>query len=197
MKNAIRTAGLFSLLFGIWISHVPAKQDSSKTEPTRPETWARPVELEGAPNLHRVSDDLYRSAQPTAEGMKALKKMGIRTIVSLRYFRSDRDEIGTTALDYVRIPIQAFRMKDDHIIRFLNVVLDTGKTPVLVHCKHGADRTGTACAAYRMIVQGWTREEAIREMKKGEYGFHKIFGNVIKYLEELDVEKMRKKVGIP
>ena len=66
----------------------------------RPAHWAQPVALKGVPNLHKVSDRLYRSAQPTAEGMKNLKGMGIETIVSLRSFHSDRDEIGYTGLAY-------------------------------------------------------------------------------------------------
>src|SRR3990172_8503361 len=63
----------------------------------RPGKWARAVEVEGAPNLYQVSDTLYRSAQPTALGMKNLKKnLGIKTVVNLRSFHSDRDELGET-----------------------------------------------------------------------------------------------------
>lgn len=35
-------------------------------------------------NLHRVSDTIYRSAQPTAQDMKNLAPMSIETAVSLR-----------------------------------------------------------------------------------------------------------------
>ena len=66
-------------------------------------SWAQPVKLEGVPNLHKVSDDLYRSAQPTAQGMKNLKELGVKTVVSLRSFHSDRDEIGDTNLGYEHI----------------------------------------------------------------------------------------------
>jgi hypothetical protein len=31
-------------------------------ETNRPATWAEPIALEGVPNLHKVSDTLYRSA---------------------------------------------------------------------------------------------------------------------------------------
>ena len=37
-------------------------------ETVRPGKWAVPVTLAGVPNLHKVADGLYRSAQPTAEG---------------------------------------------------------------------------------------------------------------------------------
>ena len=38
----------------------------------RPATWAVKMERTGLPNLHRVDAKLYRSAQPTAEGMTNL-----------------------------------------------------------------------------------------------------------------------------
>ena len=65
--------------------------------------WATASEKPGLPNLHRVTDDLYRGAQPSAEGMRQLKKMGVRTVVNLRSFHSDRDEIGDTGLAYEHI----------------------------------------------------------------------------------------------
>jgi hypothetical protein len=57
----------------------------------RPANWAQVIPLEGAPNLHRLSDQVYRSEQPTAEGFRNLAALGIRTVINLRYF-SDGDE---------------------------------------------------------------------------------------------------------
>src|SRR5512137_2473616 len=64
----------------------------------RPESWAQPVEVPGVPGLYRLSDDLYRSGQPSAEGMANLEAMGIKTIVNLRLLASDRDELEGTGL---------------------------------------------------------------------------------------------------
>ena len=44
----------------------------------RPAIWAQPVALAGVPNLHKVIDTFYRSAQPTAAGLKNLEKLGAR-----------------------------------------------------------------------------------------------------------------------
>ncbi len=67
----------------------------AETSPTdRPAHWAKPVRMEGVPNFHKVSDTLYRSAQPSAEGVRNLKVMEIETLVNLRSFHSDRDDIG-------------------------------------------------------------------------------------------------------
>lgn len=162
----------------------------------RPATWAQPVVLPGVPNLHKVSDRLYRSAQPTAEGMANLKKAGIKTLLNLRSFHSDRDEIGESDLGYERMYMKAWHPEEKEIVRFLQVATDTNKTPVLVHCQHGADRTGTMCAVYRLAVQGWTRDEAIREMTEGEFGFHGIWDNLVAYLRALDIEAVKRKAGI-
>lgn len=47
---------------------------------------------------------------------------------------------------------------------------------------------------YRMLYQGWSREEAIDELKNGGYGFHSMWKNIVDYLESVDVEKVRKLV---
>jgi len=35
--------------------------------------------------------------------------------------------------------------------------------PTYVHCRHGKDRTGMACAMYRVLVNGWDINDAMRE----------------------------------
>ena len=165
-------------------------------EPGRPARWARLMKMEGTPNLHQVSDTLYRSAQPTAPGFQALAKHGIRTIVNLRSFHSDRKKIGDLDLHYEHIFMKAWHAEDHEVVRFLKIVTDPKKQPVLVHCQHGADRTGTMCAIYRVALQGWTKEEAIREMKDGGYGHHKIFKNLERYIRNLDVAAIKKRAGL-
>lgn len=159
----------------------------------RPAGWAKPMQVEGVPNLHKVSDDLYRSAQPTEEGMKNLKGMGIKKIVNLRSPHSDRDEIGSTGLHLKRIPMEAWDPDEEEAVRFLRIVGDPERTPVLVHCQHGADRTGAMCALHRVAMQGWTKEEAIREMKQGGYGFHGIWENLARWIEERDIGRIKAK----
>lgn len=170
--------------------------EAGQTLVKRPEQWAVPLSVNGVPNLHRVSDNLYRSAQPTAEGMMKLKKMGIRTIVNLRSFHSDRDIIEDTGLDYEQVRMQAWNADEEDIILFLQIIADPEKGPFLVHCQHGADRTGTAVAVYRVAVQGWTKEEAVTEMTEGGFGFHEIWGNLIKWINRLDIEAIKNKAGI-
>lgn len=165
--------------------------------PKRPSTWAVPMEMPGAPNLHQVSPDLYRCAQPAAEGMQNLKQKGIKTIVNLRSFNSDRDELKGTGLGYEHLFMKAWHPERKEVVEFLRIVTDPKRKPVLVHCQHGADRTGTMCALYRVVVQGWTKEQALKEMTDGGYGFHEVWQNLPEWIDRLDVEAIRKEVGIP
>jgi protein tyrosine/serine phosphatase len=158
--------------------------------------WAEPIALSGLPNLHKVSKDLYRGAQPTAEGMKQLEKIGIKTVINLRYMHSDRDEIKGTALSYEQINMTTLNIEDKDVIRFLRVVTDPNRTPVFVHCQHGADRTGTMCAIYRIIIQGWSKDEAIEEMTKGGFGFHSIWRNLPNYVRKLDVQDIKNRASL-
>jgi protein tyrosine/serine phosphatase len=157
--------------------------------------WAKSIQTEGIPNLYKVSEDLYRSGQPTAKGMRSLNIMGIRTVVSLRSFYSDLSKIGGTELGYEHIRFKTWHPEERQIIKFLYIVTDNRKTPVLVHCQHGADRTGTMCAIYRIAVEGWTKEDALKEMTEGGFGFHGIWGNLTQWIGKLDIDKI-KKAGI-
>ena len=158
--------------------------------------WAQKIDLAGVPNLHKVSDDLYRGAQPTEEGVRQLRALGIRTIVNLRSFHSDRDEIGeTNDVAYEQIATQPWAVTHDDIVRFLRIVTDPNQTPVYVHCLRGADRTGTMCAIYRMVVQGWTPEQAIQEMTQGGFGFYAGWQNLIDEILHLDIQEIKKQVG--
>lgn len=161
MKMIVLAVGIFlsSLSFGL-----PSK--------------ATPMKLAGVPNLHKVSDTLYRSAQPTAEGMTNLVALGIKTIVNLRLNNSDADEIGDLPLKERRIEIFTANMKTKYVQEFLDIVRDTNAVPVLVHCRHGADRTGTMCAMFRIGCEGWAVEDAIDEMKNGGFGYHSIWINL-------------------
>jgi len=162
--------------------------------PVRDARWAKPIAIEGLPNLHQVSDSLYRGAQPTAEGFKSLKKMGIKTVISLRAFHSDKELLGDTGLVYESISFKTWHPENEDIVKFLSIVTDKTKQPVFVHCQHGADRTGTMCAIYRIMVDGWSKEQAIKEMTEGGFGFHSVWENLISYIKGLDTDKLRKAV---
>ena len=163
----------------------------------RPAGWAVAVQADGLSNFYKVSDRLYRSAQPSAPGMEKLKEMGIKTVVNLRSFHSDHRKMGNAALTYEHIYMKAWHPEEEDVVRFLRLVTDESRGPVLVHCQHGADRTGLMCAIYRVAVQGWTKEDAVKEMTGGDYHFHRMWRNLISWFNKLDVERLRNAADIP
>jgi protein tyrosine/serine phosphatase len=157
----------------------------------RPEHWAEPITLEGVPNLHRLTPMLYRSEQPTALGMQNLEKLGVRTVINLRAFNDDEDEVRGTTLRTERTKILTWRVDDRHVIEVMNMLKKTENGPFLIHCQHGADRTGLMSAMYRMLEQNWSAEDALAELTDGGYGYHSMWRNIKRYVRSADVEKLR------
>ncbi len=140
---------------------------------------------------------LERGAQPSAEALHALKAAGIRTIVDLR--DNDRTDerilVASLGMHYVNIPSQADSPSDANMAKFLAIVSQPANWPVFVHCRQGRDRTGTASAVYRMIVQGWPAEKAIEELQQHQGINALLFPQIPRYLRAMDVAKLRATVS--
>lgn len=194
----MKTLALLALLLApLWTGCVAGRESVAPTpavaapQASRPAHWAEPIQLEGVPNLHRISETLYRSEQPTAEGFRNLEKLGIRTVINLRYFNDDEQEARGTALNLRRVKILTWRAGDRHVVEVMRMLREEENGPFLIHCQHGADRTGLMSAMYRILEQDWTREEALAELVDGGYGFHKMWKNIKRYVSEVDPEKLR------
>jgi protein tyrosine/serine phosphatase len=166
----------------------------NRVESNRPAAWAKPVQLQGVTNLYKVTDYLYRSEQPTAAGMKNLERIGIKTIIDLVMLGSDSAEIKGTGLRHQELSIKPWHIEDEDVIAVLRMIRRKENGPFLIHCWKGEDRTGVMIAMFRIIEQGWTKEEAIREMVEGGYGFNRAWINIVQYLRQVDIETIRKEL---
>src|SRR5262249_50190175 len=97
-----------------------------------------------------------------------------KTIIDLRKhdtrsIKAEADHAKSLGMHYFHIPMGHCAPKSADIIKFLDVVLDPQYQPVFVHCRQGADRTGTLVALYRMLLQDWSFGDVYREMR--EHGF--------------------------
>ncbi len=174
-----------------------AEETGRQSAVERPENWATPLaEDKSLPNLFKVDEGLYRGGQPQDGGFERLREMGIRTVVSFRTTSSDRELNSRHGLEYVRLPTPAWDVDDEEVVEFLKVATSPDRRPVFAHCYHGSDRTGAMVAAYRVVVQGWSKRDAIEEMTDGGYGFHRGFGNLVKYIEEMDPEAIAAAAGL-
>jgi protein tyrosine/serine phosphatase len=159
--------------------------------PARPATWAEPVVLEGVPNLHRISPTLYRSQQPTALGFRNLEKLGVRTVINLRAFNDDLDELRGTTLRAVHVPVHTWHLETEDIVQVMRELSHPENGPFLIHCQHGADRTGLMSAIYRMLEQDWSADAALAELVDGGYGYHSMWRNIKRYVLSVDVAGLR------
>ena len=159
----------------------PSQRSSQVTTSTPPQAPASPPDLSGLPNFHRVSDDLYRGGQPTRGGFAALEKMGIKTVVNLRWTRTDRGTVENLGLVYEHFGIKGWHATMGDAVRFLEVV---------------TDKTGFVCAAYRVVVCGWSKDKALREMQDSRFGSHVVFKALPDRIKGMDVEAIRRSVGL-
>ena len=157
----------------------------------RPARWAEPVTLEGVPNLHRLTPMLYRSEQPTSLGMRNLEKLGIRTVINLRAFNDDARELKGTSLRGVHVPVKTWHLETEDVVKVLGELRHPENGPFLIHCQHGADRTGVMSAMYRMVEQNWSADDALAELVDGGYGYHPIWRNIRRYVRSVDVGRLR------
>ena len=90
--------------------------------------------------------------------------------------------------------VNAGMMKQADLVRALKIIKEAPR-PLLIHCLHGSDRTGTVVAAYRIVFQGWTPEQAVTEMEHPRYGMHKFFyPNLSTLIKRADWAKIRQEV---
>lgn len=171
----------------------------------RPQNWASPLAAHaGLPNLHRVSSTLYRAAQPSKEGFVLLNThpslakadAPIKTVVSLRAFNDDAPLLPDNfSLHTEQIRFKSWHPEDEDVVKFLRIATTPALQPVLVHCQHGADRTGTMVAIYRIAYQGWSKQQATDEMVGGGFGFHPIWKNLLHYINKLDIDAIKAEVA--
>jgi protein tyrosine phosphatase (PTP) superfamily phosphohydrolase (DUF442 family) len=147
----------------------------------------------GLPGLARVDEGLWRSAQPTAEGFRTAKSMGIRTVVDLRGAKEDPASARSADVDLVVIRTGSESLDEDDVVAFLKVAMDPARRPVLVHCRSGHDRTGAMVAAYRRVAMGWPKEQALSEMRR--MGADPRNDHLRKVVRRLDPEKVRARIA--
>lgn len=144
-------------------------------------------------NLYRIDSGVYRSEQPSKDDFKALEKYGIGEVLNLRNRHSDDDEAKGTNIKLYRVKTKAHSISEEELIQALRIIKNRN-APIIFHCHHGSDRTGAVCALYRIVFQNVSKEDAIREMIEGGYGFHRFYKNIIRRIKEADIEQIRRRV---
>jgi protein tyrosine/serine phosphatase len=158
---------------------------------SRPANWASAVAGTSVGNLYLVEPGLYRSAQPSAAGFRELEALGIKSVLDVS--GGDLDVAGAkgTKIKLFHVPMTAFGLRDSRVLEALAILSDPANRPLLIHCHHGADRTGAMVALYRVLFQGWTREDAVREMAEGGYHHSSLWRNLDRYVLQANVAGLK------
>jgi len=98
-------------------------------------------------------------------------------------------------MTYIHIPMGFLQPSSDKILSFLKIATDPASQPVFVHCRQGADRTGTFCAIYRRLVQGWTFEQCWPEMRM--HHFKPFLASLKKTVRDFPCEEFRRMLAEP
>jgi protein tyrosine phosphatase (PTP) superfamily phosphohydrolase (DUF442 family) len=152
------------------------------------------VDVQGIPQFSRISAELYRGGQPTKDGWDYLKTIGIKTVLCLRTNPNNCNHVQRLAMQYQHIPFKHLRPEDDTVLRFLQIVIDPNQQPVFVHCYHGVDRVGMMSAVYRIVVQGWSKDRALKEME--EFGHWGLWDPLEIYIRKMDVEEIQSHLSV-
>lgn len=167
---------------------------ANPTPRPRPTEWAAPMINLSLENCYRVSDGLYRCEQPKKKDIADLQALGIRSILNLRRWNSDPKALEQAGFKLIVERMEADDLTMDNLVAALRQIKAAPK-PVLLHCWHGSDRTGSVVAAYRIVFQDWTPAAALDELRHGGFGYHeKWFPNIITLFETLDAAELRRRV---
>lgn len=120
-------------------------------------------------NLATVADGvLYRCGQPSPLQWNVLTRCNIRTVVNLRTeaedpqaFEQEKNACTKAGVKLVHIPVSSVPARGQ-VDEFLQTILRD--PPVLVHDLDGRFRCAVMTAAFRVVFNDWTVEEAMIEL---------------------------------
>jgi len=167
------------LLFLFLLPPLPLSAQTDANAPATPavaSAFGQKLQIAGIHNAGKIADELYRGAQPNEHGLLELKKLGITTIVDLR--GENREKIAwehkraeALGIRFVHIPVSGWSPPtDQQVVEFLSLFRSAPGQKIFVHCLFGDDRTGVFVASYRMALEKWPADHALKEMYF--FGFH-------------------------
>ncbi len=162
---------------------------ADETTQARPAQWAQPVAAQY--NLYQMSPTLYRSALPDSAAQPLLEKLQIATVINFLP-EADASWLKNPDVAQVQLPYRTNHVDDTDVLAALRAIQTAqAKGPVLMHCKHGVDRTGLMAAMYRVVVQDWSKEDALKEMTEGGFGQNSHFKDGASYMMKADIAQLR------
>ena len=127
----------------------------------------------GIDNFGQVNAGYFRGAQPGPDDYADLAALGIKTVIDLQRdgIAAEQQLVEAAGMTFHRIPMTTRTPPTSaELALFLRLVANPANQPVYVHCAGGRHRTGVMTAVYRITHDGWTADDAFREMKDYKFG---------------------------
>jgi protein tyrosine phosphatase (PTP) superfamily phosphohydrolase (DUF442 family) len=135
-------------------------QSVSQSDPAK-------VEAAGLHNVYRLTGRLYSGNSPDGEtGFRSLKKLGVRTVISVDGAKPEVALARKYGLRYVHIPIGYDGITREQALRIAKAARDL-PGPVYIHCHHGKHRGPAAAAVVRLCLDSkCSVDTVLSEMKR-------------------------------
>src|SRR5262245_57669653 len=141
----------------------PASRPAAEAPPADPAK----VEAAGLHNVYRITDKLLSGSSPEGdEGFESLRRLGVRTVLSVDGARPDVERAHRYGLRYVHLPIGDDGVPREQALRIAMAVRDL-PGPVYVRCHHGKHRgPAAAAAAHLLLDEKCSVATAVAEMQR-------------------------------
>ena len=157
-------------------------------------------------NFHRISDDAFRSSQPTMWQLRRMvKRHGIRTILNLKganpnsaYWAFEREQCEKLGITLIDIDIRSREAPRPEDMRRAKALFASIAYPMWMHCKAGADRTGIYATFFQHFHQQMPIEHT-NQLRLWPYGHFRRAkaGRIDNYLQHyLAYRQVRPEIGL-
>ncbi len=125
----------------------------------------QPLTGAGIHNLFSLGAGIYSGSAPEGkEGFETLKKLGIKTIISVDGSKPEVELAHQYGFRYVHIPIGYDGVYETNAIRLVKAA-ETVPGPIFVHCHHGMHRGPAGAAVICKGIEGWDDQTALAWLK--------------------------------
>ena len=121
-------------------------------------------------NRHKISDKVWRSAQPAPHHIRLAARHGVKTVINLRGDQSfgthwlEERACKNNGLRLVHFTIRSRAAPTREELKAAKALFETVDYPVLIHCKSGADRAGLMSVLYQYVHQGVPLDDAMNQL---------------------------------
>lgn len=140
-----------------------------------------------------VDQQVYRSGQLSPRDLeRRIEKYDLQSVINLRaetqavWWVRETLVCQNAGVQHINVPIHGSADLTPELIDQLVDTMSSAPKPMLIHCRHGADRAGLASALYLLHLEGQPIKVATRELMPGRGHLPLLFPVVRKYRRALE-----------